>query len=102
MQALLSTKSEELPAVDWPREQPIPAPITLCAGQGAPVRGDFLKILQASPRYMFVEAVQEGSFSWVFSRAGDVTGVRVVRLLAGQRAQAYASRSQEQVGLQLA
>ncbi|WP_324680473.1 hypothetical protein [Hymenobacter sp. GOD-10R] len=63
MQTVLSIKSEELPAIDRPSKQPLPAPITLFTGKVAPARCGFLEILQPSPQYVFGEALQEGSFS---------------------------------------
>jgi len=99
MHTLISTKSEEWPLVNFPSEQPVPASsIESASHEAAPACG-FLKVMERSPTYIFVEALEEGSFWWVFSSKGRATSVRMVRLLAGQRAQAYATRSNEQVGI---
>ncbi|WP_086597196.1 hypothetical protein [Hymenobacter crusticola] len=83
-----------------PSIQTIPAPIAALVSDGALTIGGFLQVLQASSTYIFVEALAEGSFSWIFSQEGTVTGVRLIHLLAGQRAQAYASRPHERISIQ--
>ena len=86
MAAVYTTKSENLQLADNGLQD---NSIASLASLQENLVCNFLRVIQGSSTYVLVEAESAGSFSWVFSINGRVTGMQGQYLEAGQRAEAY-------------